>query len=64
MMTSFSARTVRRIVRRFRGDEGGTTAIEYALVAAGISVAIISTVFGAGSNLKSSWYDKIAAIFN
>jgi pilus assembly protein Flp/PilA len=63
-MTSFTAQTMRWMVRRFRRDQRGATAIEYALIAAGISVAIISTVFGVGSNLKENWYDKIAAIFN
>jgi pilus assembly protein Flp/PilA len=63
MMTSFPACTMRRIVRRFREDERATTAIEYALIAGGISVAIISTVSGVGSNLKTNWYDKIANIF-
>jgi pilus assembly protein Flp/PilA len=62
-MTSFTARMMRSIAKRFRHDQHGATAIEYALIAAGIAVAIISTVFGAGSNLKENWYDKIAAIF-
>jgi pilus assembly protein Flp/PilA len=63
-MTSFSAQAMRSIVRRFRSDQRGATAIEYALIAAGVAMAIISTVFGAGSALKENWYDKIAAIFN
>jgi pilus assembly protein Flp/PilA len=63
-MTSFTAGPVRRIVRRFRNDQSGTTAIEYALIAAGVAMAIITTVFGLGSNLKATWWDKVAAIFS
>ena len=62
-MTGFTAPTMRSIAKRFRHDQRGATAIEYALIAAGISVAIVSAVFGTGSNLKENWYDKIAAIF-
>jgi pilus assembly protein Flp/PilA len=36
---------------RFVRDEQGATAIEYGLIAAGISVAIIAIVQGVGSNL-------------
>ena len=32
------------IIRKFLRDENGATAIEYGLIAAGISVAIIATV--------------------
>ena len=49
-------------VHRFFCDEGGATAIEYALIAAGVGVAIASTVWGFGSHLKSTLYDRIAAI--
>ena len=45
-------------LRRFSADERGATAIEYALIAAGISVAIASVVVSAGDNLKS-YYQKI-----
>jgi Flp pilus assembly pilin Flp len=42
-------------------DEHGATAIEYALIASGVAAVIASTVFGFGSQLKSTFYDKIAA---
>jgi pilus assembly protein Flp/PilA len=48
---------------RFIADERGATAIEYTLMAAGISVVIASTVFGLGSELKANYYDKLAALF-
>ena len=37
---------------RFISDESAATAIEYGLIAAGISVAIIAVVNGLGTNLN------------
>jgi Flp pilus assembly pilin Flp len=47
---------------RLAADERGSTAIEYALIAAGIGAAIAATVFSFGSDLKTTFYDKIAAL--
>jgi pilus assembly protein Flp/PilA len=43
------------LVKRFAKDESGATAIEYGLIAAGISVAIIAVVQGVGTNLKATF---------
>ncbi len=43
------------LVKRFADDESGATAIEYGLIAAGISVAIIATVQGLGTKLNSTF---------
>jgi Flp pilus assembly pilin Flp len=57
-------RSATALMRRFLvADEHGATAIEYALVAAGVGAAIAATVFGFGSALKTTFYDKIAALF-
>jgi pilus assembly protein Flp/PilA len=40
---------------RFVKDESAATAIEYGLIAAGISVAIIAVVNGLGSNLNAKF---------
>ncbi|MEM9592486.1 MAG: Flp family type IVb pilin [Pseudomonadota bacterium] len=45
---------------KFAKDEAGATAIEYGLIAAGISVAIIAAVRLAGTRLDATW-DTIAA---
>ncbi len=37
----------------FIADENGATAIEYGLIAAGISIAILAAVNGLGSNLNT-----------
>jgi pilus assembly protein Flp/PilA len=42
-----------RIVSRFLRDESGATAIEYGLIAAGISVAIIAAVQALGTSLDA-----------
>ena len=43
------------MLKSFLRDEQGATAIEYGLIAAGISVAIIATVQGLGSKLNSTF---------
>ena len=42
-------------VMKFLKDESGATAIEYGLIAAGISVAIIAVVQGLGSKLNTTF---------
>ena len=43
------------LVSRFVEDESGATAIEYGLIAAGISVAIVTVVQGLGTNLNNTF---------
>jgi pilus assembly protein Flp/PilA len=43
------------LVSRFLKDQSGATAIEYGLIAAGISVAIIAVVQGLGTKLNSTF---------
>jgi pilus assembly protein Flp/PilA len=63
-MTGFaiSRSAVVRLARRFRRDESGATAIEYAMIAAGIGATIATTVWGLGSAMKEVWWDKIANV--
>jgi pilus assembly protein Flp/PilA len=44
-----------KTILRFICDETGATAIEYGLIAAGISIAIIATVAGVGSSLNTTF---------
>ena len=46
---------MKNLVARFVNDESGATAIEYGLIAAGISVAIITVVGGLGTKLNSTF---------
>lgn len=42
-------------IKEFTKDESGATAIEYGLIAAGISVAIIAAVQTVGSDLSNTF---------
>jgi pilus assembly protein Flp/PilA len=53
--------TTRRKLVRFGAGESGATAIEYAIIAAGVSVAIVGAVSGLGSQL-TTLYEKVAAL--
>ena len=46
---------MKRIIEKFLADETAATAIEYGLIAAGISIAIIVAVNGLGSNLNTKF---------
>jgi pilus assembly protein Flp/PilA len=46
---------MKNVLLRFVKDEAGATAIEYGLIAAGISVAIIAVVNGLGTQLKTTF---------
>ena len=49
---------MKNLVTKFVRDESGATAIEYGLIAAGISLAIIAAVNGLGGKLSSN-FDSI-----
>jgi pilus assembly protein Flp/PilA len=46
---------MKTLVSLFVKDESGATAIEYGLIAAGISVAIIAVVNGLGTKLQGTF---------
>jgi pilus assembly protein Flp/PilA len=46
---------MRKLLARFANDESGATAIEYGLIAAGISVAIITVVGTLGTSLNTTF---------
>src|SRR5665213_160202 len=50
-------------MRRFMQDEHGATSIEYALIAGGISIAILSAVQLVGSQVMSTFYDGLTHLF-
>lgn len=60
---TFCSNTARQFARLLV-DERAATAIEYAMIAAGVGAAIAATVYSLGSAVKSQLYDKIADIFN
>jgi pilus assembly protein Flp/PilA len=46
---------MKNLISRFVKDQSGATAIEYGLIAAGISLAIIAAVNGLGSTLNTKF---------
>ena len=46
---------IKKSLRDFLADETGATAIEYGLIAAGISLAIIAIVNGLGTKLNAKF---------
>jgi len=53
---------MKAIVKRFVRDESGATAIEYGLIAAGISVVIIAAVRLVGTNLTGTFNTVAGAL--
>jgi pilus assembly protein Flp/PilA len=49
---------MRRLLSQFLADQSGATAIEYALIAAGISIVIVTVVNGIGTQVNA----KFAAV--
>ena len=54
--------STRCTLARFRSDESGATAIEYAMIAAGVGAALAATITSLGSTVKTTLYDKMATI--
>jgi pilus assembly protein Flp/PilA len=46
---------MRKLIAGFLADQSGATAIEYCLIAAGISVVIVTVVNGMGSTLNTTF---------
>jgi pilus assembly protein Flp/PilA len=57
------ARHLSNAARRMLADQRGTTAIEYALIAAGIGVAVATIVWSLGSSVVSL-YQNIANLLS
>jgi len=58
-MLKSSVHRLRTALRLFASDAGGATAIEYAIIAAGISIAIVATVAALGSNVQG-FYNSVS----
>jgi Flp pilus assembly pilin Flp len=54
---------VPRALLRLARDKGGATAIEYAMVASGVGLAVAATVMNLGSQLKSTFYERLLGLF-
>ena len=50
------------LVLRFARDDGGATAIEYAMIASGIAVAIAATIVALGSSVNGMYSSVLTAM--
>jgi len=50
------------LIRFIRCDEGAT-AIEYAMIAGGISIAIVGSVSTLGTHVMTVFYNKLSTLF-
>ena len=53
---------MKNLVSRFVKDESGATAIEYGLIAAGISIAIVAAVGSVGTSLNTCFTSVSTAL--
>jgi Flp pilus assembly pilin Flp len=60
---AFARQAFARNVGRFLADERGATSIEYAIMAGGIGVVVATAITFVGGNVKTTLYDKLAALF-
>jgi pilus assembly protein Flp/PilA len=62
-MTSSARQAITKdFARRFLHDERGATAIEYALIASGIAVAIAATIVSLGSGVQGMYSSVLTAM--
>ena len=52
-MLKFATAAIKQSALDFARNDSGATAIEYALIASGVSIVIVATVTGLGSNVKT-----------
>jgi pilus assembly protein Flp/PilA len=55
---------MKNLIQNFAKDESGATAIEYGLIAAGISVAILAVVNSLGGQLKTTFSNVSNSLAN
>jgi pilus assembly protein Flp/PilA len=58
-MLDISTPALRTLFGPFLRDERGSTAIEYALIASGVSIVIVGTIVTLGTNVKG-FYTSVA----
>lgn len=51
------------LARRFLADENGATAIEYAMIAAGVGATVSAAVVMTGETVETTFYDRLLGLF-
>jgi pilus assembly protein Flp/PilA len=59
MSNQITLRKTVDLMRQVLANDHGATAIEYALIAAGVGATIAATVYNMGSTIKTTLWDKI-----
>jgi len=62
MRSSLEEWSMKEVVKRFARDESGATAIEYALIASGISIVIVAAVRLVGTSLTGTFTTVAGAL--
>ena len=55
-------RLIPNVVRRFVASQRGATAIEYALIATGIAMALVAIVASLGTKVNTMWSSVATAL--
>ncbi len=53
---------MRQSIKKFFNDESGSTAIEYSIIAAGLSIVIVTVVNGIGTTLSTKFVGFATAL--
>ncbi|MGY3623059.1 Flp family type IVb pilin [Bradyrhizobium sp. USDA 10063] len=53
---------MRQLISRFCSDRCGATSIEYAIIAGGLSIVIITAVYGVGTSVKAFFLQASDAV--
>lgn len=53
---------MRQLLKTFFSDECGATAIEYCMIAAGLSIVIVTVVNGIGTTLSTKFADVSSSL--
>jgi pilus assembly protein Flp/PilA len=61
-MRKFQRQTIVETALRFLRDDGGATAIEYAMIASGIAVAIAAAIVTLGSSVQGMYSNVATAM--
>jgi Flp pilus assembly pilin Flp len=56
---SLCSRTAQHLAK-FRAEDRGAVAIEYALVASGVALAVSGVILNLGSSVKTNLFEKLA----
>lgn len=53
---------MKKIISKYLGQQDGATAIEYALIASGIALSVVTVVFLMGDELLALYADVLSAL--